>query len=132
MKHALALLLLTFGCATTPTTFTPYEGAQRKWPIEEGGLVRRKEGFTVYIDAPSKPYDVLGLIDTSNEAAAIRMAKSKGADAIMFLDSETKYAGTYHSPSTNTRFPNGMNVSSPNFHRPIHHTTATYAAIKFK
>src|SRR5437763_7216290 len=95
------------GCATAD--FTPYTGAQQKWPTAPGAFVKTVEAghgpmaeggaykLPVYFGPPNKPYQVIGSIDaevplgfyqsgkTESLRPAVREAAQHGADAIIVL-----------------------------------------------
>jgi hypothetical protein len=124
MKPLFAVLfaLLVCGCATSD--FTPYEGAQQKWPTSTGTFVRTINSYNgpgrsgtgkqytlpVYFGLPNRPYIVLGYVDvetpvgrlfegsaeTSTLKPAVREAGQHGADAIIVVAQgvETRGYGT--------------------------------------
>jgi hypothetical protein len=108
---AFSLAAALTGCATAD--FTPYEGAQQKWPTSSGTFVRtinsyngpgrsgtgKQYALPVYFGLPSRPYIVLGYVDvetpvgrlfegseeTSTLKPAVREAGQHGADAVIVV-----------------------------------------------
>src|SRR4029453_19027192 len=106
----ICLVALT-GCATAD--FTPYVGAQQKWPTSSGSFVRTVNSYDgpgrsgtgqqytlpVYFGPPNRPYIVLGSVDvdtpvgrwfegsetTTTLKPAVRVAAQHGADAVIVL-----------------------------------------------
>jgi uncharacterized protein YceK len=94
------------GCATTysttskgPTSFLAYEGKQQRWPRADSALVKSNFAVPAYQGPPSKSYQLLGFVVTSDSpisgmpswiwgeetrlANACNQAKEQGADAIV-------------------------------------------------
>lgn len=96
---ALFITILS-GCAYVQ--YTPYEGNDPSVPLSNGAFVNREYALPIYQGFPPRPYKVLGLIEASERAisyegtyhAAVRVAKAKGADAVMILGKDSRYAGS--------------------------------------
>ncbi len=125
---------LLAGCAYNPrTVFAPMEqplvGRTGIYAaVETEGLA-----IPIYSSAPSKEYKIIGELNTRDRFDAARIAKSKGADALIFIDANTSYRGNLTTgnayASGNPYFASafGTSVSVP-----VYATTARYAAIKFE
>jgi len=93
-------LVAISGCAYVQ--YTPYEGNDPSVPLSNGAFVNREYALPIYQGFPPRPYKVLGLIEASERAisyegtyhAAVRVAKAKGADAVMILGKDSRYAGS--------------------------------------
>jgi hypothetical protein len=109
---ALSLATVLTSCATAD--FSPYVGAQQKWPVASGSFVQRKFDLPVYFGPPDRPYIVLGYMDTQSAPLAIwesgkdesikpavKEAARRGADALILLGNETSGRGTITSSSAN-------------------------------
>jgi len=104
------------GCATAD--FTPYTGAQQKWPTAPGAFVQVVEAghgpmaeggaykLPVYFGPPNRPYRVIGSIDAESGNLAIwqsgkieslrpavREAAQHGADAVIVLGEDVETRG---------------------------------------
>jgi hypothetical protein len=106
---ALALAGFTYqGCAVA--RFKPYVGAQQNWPTAPGAFVENKYAVPAYFSPPPRPYNVLGYLDATTApirrkgvvAFAARRAKEVGGDAIVVLQEDSEYVGTYSSGSAYT------------------------------
>jgi hypothetical protein len=127
---ALIPAALLTGCATAD--FTPYTGAQQKWPTAPGAFVQTVEAghgpmaeggaykLPVYFGPPNRPYQVIGSIDAEvplgvfqsgkieSLRPAVRQAAQHGADAIIVMaqDVETRGYSTmsFANANANTNY----------------------------
>jgi hypothetical protein len=105
------------GCAWDVTHFTPYQGDQQNWPTARGAFVSNQGGIPAYYGLPSRPYVVLGYLETTINPVrraqvvefAAQKAKQIGGDAIIVLGTGTQYIGTY---STGGAFASGNYVGN--------------------
>jgi hypothetical protein len=96
----IAVSLFLFGCTTYTEKYAQYEGQQKNWPVSTGVTVDTQEAVPVYYGPPPRPYIVMGDLtagsadgNTLSELAA--SAKSRGADAIVLLDSKMVNVGSH-------------------------------------
>ena len=92
-----SVVLLLAGCGTV--SYSPYVGQQQDWPTSPGAFVKDMKGIPLYRGLPNRPYTVLGHVEITAEPAFIEQqaywkAKNVGADAILFVDAQTFYAGS--------------------------------------
>ena len=86
---AACLLMALSGCAGVQ--FRSYEGRQENWPTAPGSLVDNRYALPTYYGFPSRPYTVLGMVESSTRrinryailSYAANRAKALGADAII-------------------------------------------------
>ena len=129
---------LLAGCVDNPATV--YSPLDQPFTGRTSGVAAVETdnlALPIYSGFPAKDYKVIGIIGTRNRFDAARVAKSKGADALIFLDSNTSYRGNltvgnafasaYGNAGSAFGSAFGTSVSAP-----IYATTARYAVIKFK
>ena len=119
-KFTLLLLsTLLSGCAYVQ--YTPYEGRSAS-PMSEGAFVDRSYALPIYKGLPPRPYTVLGFIEASERRmsfegcyhAAVRAAKERGADAVLFFQKGQQYAGTVGGGSiSSSTFYSGQASATP-------------------
>ena len=160
MTKSTRLLLSTLltGCAYVQ--YTPYEGRSAS-PMSEGAFVDRSYALPIYKGLPPRPYTVLGFIEASErkisyegcDHAAVRVAKDRGADAVLFFQKGQQYAGSvgggvFSSSTTSSgqasAYPIGNSVyasgsgiantfgSASSWTSPVWLEQAQYVAIKWK
>lgn len=110
------LQLLFFALCLTSCAYVDYrayEGAPVAPDPSAGTFVSRDYGLPIYDGRPPRAFQVIGLIESSErnmvpegtDHAAVRVAKSKGADALIKIDRRSQYAGSqggwYGSPYYN-------------------------------
>src|SRR5436190_11953972 len=133
---AFSLAAALTGCATAD--FTPYEGAQQKWPTSSGAFVRTINSYDgpgrsgtgqqytlpVYFGPPNRPYIVLGSVDvdtpvgrwfegsetTTTLKPAVRVAGQHGADAIIAIAQNVETQG--YSTTTFARGQSNTNFNA--------------------
>lgn len=129
---SLVLALVCAGCAAVE--FTPYEGTSQ-WRTASGSFVNRKHGMPIYDGLPPRPYRVIGFISTSvgdgflresTDAAAVRVARERQADALVLLTKGKELAGV--AGVTNV-LPTGYSLTATSFSAPSYLKLATYVAI---
>ena len=80
-------------CGCGGVEYHGWEGQQQKWPTSPGALVDNRYALPTYYGYPSRPYIVLGVIQTSTKrldrfavlSYAANRAKAVGADAILAM-----------------------------------------------
>lgn len=108
-------------CSCGGVEYHPWEGQQQKWPTSAGALVDNRYALPTYYGYPSRPYIVLGVVQTSTKridrfavlSYAANRAKAMGADAILAMprtaDEDTpnpfgNELGTSLTPTTDRGF----------------------------
>ena len=99
----IASLALCVGCAST--VVRPYDGEQQNWPTSSRGIVSTRYELPVFASPPPVPYDIIAAMRTEspfkaqsaegNLAVLVKKAKSMGANALMFVDSQTFFSTNY-------------------------------------
>jgi len=87
--------------------FSQYSGQQQNWPTQPGSFVNTQFGLPIYIHSyPSRPYNVLGYLETLETPVWVRYAvgKAKALKADAMIVSEGGYAGSISS-ATRTQTP---------------------------
>ena len=128
------------GCTTAK--FLSYTGEQTEWPTSPGAMTETVDGVTVYHGLPSKPYNVLGQLDlTQNHKLApgaiqkaATVAKEHGADAIIVLRQGEQLLGVSSSGSGSAqRWGNGMTTFETRSNsQAVYGETARVWLIKYK
>jgi hypothetical protein len=80
-------------CNCAGVEFHTWEGQQQKWPTAPGALVDNRYTVPTYYGYPSRPYIVIGVIQSSTRrlnrfallSYAANRAKALGADAILAM-----------------------------------------------
>ena len=134
MTFAAAALLS--GCSQPE--FSQYSGQQQNWPTQPGSFVNTQFGLPIYIHSyPSRPYDVLGYLETLETPIwvryAVRKAKALKADAMIV--SEGGYAGSvsFGNAYTNANvYPGGFNANTTGASVSRALTNAEFIAIKWR
>jgi hypothetical protein len=128
------LLLATELCSCAGVEFHAWEGQQQKWPTSTGALVDNRYAVPTYYGYPSRPYTVIGVIQSSTKRVnrfailsyAANRAKALGADAILAMPR------TAESDAANP-FANGLGpVLTPTTDRGFFSAKASVVAIKWQ
>jgi hypothetical protein len=127
---ALLTAAVLTSCATAD--FTPYTGAQQKWPTAPGAFVKTVEAghgpmaeggaykLPVYFGPPNRQYQVIGSIDAEvplgvfqsgkieSLRPAVREAAQHGADAIIVIGQDVETRGysttSFANANANTNY----------------------------
>jgi hypothetical protein len=124
------------GCATAD--FTPYVGAQQKWPTSSGAFVQTIEAghgpmseggaykLPVYYGPPERPYRVIGYLEADSGSLAIwqsgkieslrpavKVAARHGADALILVAQDVETRGSTTSSFGN--FSSNTSISGANY-----------------
>ena len=113
---AAAVVVFLSGCAMPE--FSQYSGQQQNWPTQPGSFVNTQFGLPIYIHSyPSRPYNVLGYLETLETPVWVRYAvgKAKALKADAMIVSEGGYAGSisFGNAYTNANvYPGGFNANT--------------------
>jgi hypothetical protein len=133
---SILLLCFTLGCATV--SYSPYVGDQPECPTSPGAFVKVVRGMPIYRGYPNKPYIILGHLSITGdpdsiETQTIWAAQKHNADAVLFLDQSTAYAGSVNTGSGNaTVVGNSVIATGTGVSIPIQKATLTGILIRFK
>jgi hypothetical protein len=123
--------------------FTPYRGAQQKWPIAAGAFVETKYAVPVFFGAPDRPYDVLGYLNAETAPARsrrrmvisfmARRAKEVGGNGLIVLGTGSEYAGSVSTGSmSGTVYGSGFTGTSFGTSVPMFGGKGTAVVIKLR
>jgi hypothetical protein len=118
--------------------FSQYSGQQQNWPTQPGSFVNTQFGLPIYIHSyPSRPYNVVGYIETLETPAWIRYAigKARALKADALIVSEGGYAGSVNIGSAYTSgnvYPGGFNANTTGASVSRALTKAEFIAIKWR
>jgi hypothetical protein len=100
MKTILCLLpvslaLCLCGCGAG-YTFSPWTGPQNNWTLGPGGYVRVVDNVPLFSpgEFPSRPYLLLGSVNTDSEDNLAKAAHEQHADAILLVSKATYRTGS--------------------------------------
>jgi hypothetical protein len=89
--------------------FTPYRGAQQKWPVAAGAFVDNKYAVPVFFGPPNRPYEVIGYLNAETApvrsrrdrviAFMARRAQEVGGNGLIVLGTDRQYVGSVSSSS---------------------------------
>jgi hypothetical protein len=137
----LSVCVLLGGCAMAD--FTPYRGAQQKWPVASGTFVETKYAVPVFFGAPDRPYDVLGYLNAETAPARsrrgmvisfmARRAKEVGGNGLILLGTGRQYTGSISDETvTGTVYGSGFTATSFGSSVPMFGGTGTAIVIKLR
>jgi hypothetical protein len=91
----LSLVLCLCGCGPS-YTFSPYAGQQQNWTMGPGGYVRLVDHVPLFSPGqfPSRPYVVLGAVNTDSEDNLAKAAHEQQADAILLVSESVVRTGS--------------------------------------
>jgi hypothetical protein len=90
-----SLALFLCGCGAG-YTFSPWTGPQSSWTTGPGGYVRLVDNVPVFSQGefPSRPYILLGSVNTDSEDNLAKAAREQHADAILLVSKATYRTGS--------------------------------------
>ena len=91
----ISLALCLCGCGPG-YNFSPYLGQQQNWTTGPGGYVRLVDNVPLFSPGqfPSRPYVVLGGVNTDNEDNLAKAAREQHADAILLVSESVVRTGS--------------------------------------
>lgn len=124
------------GCANIQ--YHPYIGQQQDWQTSTGGFANEDYSIPIFDGFPPQPYHVLGALKVTTDQRgnpdqwAAGTAHQHHADALMFLNTQSRYVGTLKTADAFAwAYGNNSGSSSTSFVSPQYRITRTYVAIQF-
>jgi len=97
MIRLLPVSLALFLCGCGPGyTYAPWTGPQSNWSTGPGGYVRMVDNVPLYAPGqyPSRPYFLLGSVNTDSEDNLAKAAHQQHADAILLSSESVRRTGS--------------------------------------